>query len=61
MIAKLWADQILSGKKTFNEVPSKLKEKVKELLMEMGHENGEVEMPRELINDSYKQKLKEGF
>lgn len=61
MIAKLWANQIISGKKDLDEVPLKLKEEVKKILTEMGYENGEVEMPRKPINDSYKQKLKEAF
>lgn len=39
MIAKLWAEQIINGKKTFEQVPSKLKELVKEVLIERGHED----------------------
>ena len=33
MIAKLWAEQIINGKKTFEQVPTKLKEQVKEILI----------------------------
>lgn len=39
MIAKLWAEQIIKGKKTFEQVPSKLKELVKEVLIERGRED----------------------
>lgn len=36
MIAMLWANQIILGKKTFADVPRLLKDKVKELLIEAG-------------------------
>lgn len=36
-------------------------EKYEKLLKENGLENGEVEISMEIINESYKQKLKEGF
>lgn len=36
-------------------------EKYEKILQENGLENGEVEISMELINDIYKQKLKEGF
>lgn len=36
MIAMLWANQIILGKKTYDEVPRLLKAKVKELLIEAG-------------------------
>ena len=36
-------------------------EKYEKLLEEHGLENGEVEISMEIINDTYKQKLKEGF
>ena len=39
MIAKLWAEQIINGKKTFEQVPAKLKEQVKEVLIERGRED----------------------
>ena len=39
MIAKLWAEQIMNGKKTFAQVPAKLKEQVKELLIAQGMGN----------------------
>lgn len=39
MIAKLWAEQVMNGKKTFAQVPSKLKELVKEVLVERGRED----------------------
>ena len=38
MMAMLWTNQILLGKKTYAEVPRLLKEKVKELLIDAGHE-----------------------
>ena len=38
MIAKLWANQIIIGKKSFSDVPVRLKNKVKELLIEAGYE-----------------------
>lgn len=37
MIAKLWANQIIAGKKSFSDVPAQLKDKVKELLIEAGY------------------------
>lgn len=39
MIAKLWAEQIINGKKTFEQVPTKLKEQVKEILIARGMGN----------------------
>lgn len=36
MVAMLWANQIILGKKTYDEVPRLLKAKVKELLIEAG-------------------------
>lgn len=40
MIAKLWANQIILGNKTYAEVPRLLKAKVKEMLIEAGCEEG---------------------
>lgn len=34
MVAMLWAQRIIYGKKNFSDVPLKLKEKVKEILIE---------------------------
>ncbi len=34
MIAMLWAQKIIYGKKKFSEVPAKLKDKVREILVE---------------------------
>ena len=39
MIAMLWTQRILSGKKTYAQVPRLLKEQVKELLIESGCED----------------------
>lgn len=39
MIAMLWTQRILSGKKTYYQVPRLLKEQVKELLIESGCED----------------------
>lgn len=39
MMAMLWAQQIMLGKKTFAEVPAKLKSKVRELLIDSGCED----------------------
>lgn len=39
MIAKLWANQILNGKKTYAQVPAKLKEAVAAILTEAGRED----------------------
>lgn len=39
MMAMLWAQQIMFGKKTFAEVPAKLKNKVRELLIDSGCED----------------------
>ena len=38
MMAMLWANQIMLGKKTYNQVPRLLKPKVKELLIDAGYE-----------------------
>lgn len=38
MMAMLWAQKIILGKKTFAEVPRLLKEQVKEILIESGLE-----------------------
>lgn len=36
MMATLWAQQIMLGKKTFAQVPAKLREQVRELLVDSG-------------------------
>ena len=36
MMAMLWARQIMLGKKTFAQVPAKLREQVRELLVDSG-------------------------
>lgn len=38
MMAMLWAQQIMLGKKTFDQVPRLLKNKVKEVLIDSGME-----------------------
>lgn len=38
MMAMLWAQKIILGKKTFDQVPRLLKEQVKEILIESGVE-----------------------
>ena len=38
MMAMLWAQQIMLGKKTFEQVPRLLKDKVKEVLIDSGLE-----------------------
>lgn len=38
MIAMLWANQIILGKKTFKQVPKLLKEQVREILIDAGME-----------------------
>lgn len=38
MMAMLWAQQIMLGKKTYAQVPRLLKEKVKEVLIDSGME-----------------------
>ena len=38
MMAMLWAQQIMMGKKTFAQVPKLLKEKVREILIDSGME-----------------------
>lgn len=38
MMAMLWAQQIMCGKKTFAQVPRLLKDKVKEVLIDSGME-----------------------
>lgn len=39
MMAMLWAQQIMLGKKTFAQVPPKLRDQVAELLIDSGCEN----------------------
>ena len=39
MIAMLWAQKIMYGKKTFAQVPRLLKEQVREILIESGCED----------------------
>lgn len=39
MMAMLWAQKIMLGKKTFDQVPRLLKEQVKEILIESGLED----------------------
>lgn len=38
MMAMLWAQQIMLGKKTYSQVPRLLKDKVKEVLIDSGAE-----------------------
>lgn len=38
MVAMLWANQIILGNRTYAEVPRLLKAKVKELLINDGHD-----------------------
>ena len=39
MIAMLWAQQIMLGKKTFKQVPKLLKDQVREILIDSGCED----------------------
>lgn len=39
MMAMLWCQQIILGKKTFAQVPAKLKAQVRELLIDSGCED----------------------
>ena len=39
MLAMLWANQIILGKKTFSQVPAKLKPQVREILIDAGCED----------------------
>lgn len=39
MMAMLWAQKIILGKKTFSQVPRLLKEQVREILIESGLED----------------------
>ena len=39
MLAMLWANQIILGKKTFAQVPAKLKAQVREILIDLGCED----------------------
>ena len=34
-IAKIWAKNIIEGNKTFNDVPAKLKDEVKQILIDL--------------------------
>ena len=39
MMAMLWCNQIILGEKTFSQVPAKLKEQVRQLLIDCGCED----------------------
>ena len=39
VVAKLWADKIVAGEKTYSQVPAKLKDQVADILREMGRED----------------------
>ena len=39
MMAMLWCQQIIRGNKTFKQVPARLKEQVRELLIDSGCED----------------------
>ena len=39
MLAMLWAIQIINGKKTFSQVPAKLKAAVRDILIDAGCED----------------------
>ena len=39
MLAMLWAIQIINGKKSFAQVPAKLKDQVREILIDAGCED----------------------
>lgn len=39
MVAKLWARQIISETKTFDQIPRLLKDQVKKILIDTGHED----------------------
>ena len=39
MMAMIWAQQIMLGKKSYSDVPRLLKEKVKEILIDSGCED----------------------
>ena len=39
MLAMLWASQIINGKKSFAQVPAKLKDQVREILIDAGCED----------------------
>lgn len=38
-IANLWAQRIMSGDKSYDEVPAKLKDDVAQILKDSGHED----------------------
>ena len=37
MIAQLWAEKIIAGEKKFHETPAKLKNQVRQILIDTGH------------------------
>ena len=37
MLARLWANQVMEGNKTIDEVPAKLKNQVEEILIDNGY------------------------
>lgn len=39
MLAKLWANQVVDGNKTIDEVPRGLRDAVEQILIEDGHPN----------------------
>lgn len=47
MIAELYTEKIIEGKKTFDDVPRLLKDKVREILIESGYEELVTEVKNE--------------
>ena len=47
MIAELYAKRIIEGKKTFDDVPRLLKDKVREILIESGYDELVTEVKNE--------------
>ena len=39
VIAEIWAKYIINGKRTYSEVPAKIKDAVKSILIEKGRED----------------------
>ena len=53
MMAMLWAQQIMLGKKEYKDVPRLLKEKVKEILIDSGFEELVTDLVRKIKEKSY--------
>lgn len=57
MMAMLWAQKIILGKKTFAQVPKLLKDQVKEILEESGLAKEQIKVANHRIEDLEKKEV----